>query len=810
MLSRSTPIHEGALRRLHPETIEDPGQIRALLVRAWDEGVPLHRGLNHQADLETATLEDVLEDELLLRAPNFARSPIGAQVFLNFTFEERPFFFATRVSVEAGASRIRVRMPRTIYFGERRDRARRAPDGGAGDPRRVEVEDGHGVFHEASVEDVSPSGLGLVTDTDSIPDRPLTVRFLDGRESGKELQLELRNRRPVEGRKGWTRLGLARRRPAAMSPIEIEDFDPPPEVMATLPRAEGTATEPEVVRITNPRGEDIVGLIDAWGDSGPRTAVVMPNGWGQTKEALLPLARTVVETFRCNEEPVVVLRYDGIRRRGESHNDPGCQLPGSEARRFVFSQGIRDLETSVAFLRESAQWAVSKVIVVSFSAAAIEVRKAVALDRGRTIDGWVSVVGSPDLQSMSRSISGGVDFVAGHELGLEFGLQELLGVTLDVDKVAEDARAHAMSFIEDSGRDLERIDIPITWYHGRYDAWVDLSRVQTVLSHGDTRRRRLVVMPTGHQLRTSRQATEAFGSIAREVGRIARGRDFAPAAAPAGEVRRQRSAELRRLPRVETDLHAFWRDYLVGRDRSLGIELLTASSAYRGLMQAQLSALQLEEGQRVADLGSGTGSFALGLSAWPGRPPDVRVMAFDYVTEALRRSRERVRALPGSKAFAYECAEVNLDLLARGQHLPLADASFDRVLASLLISYLEFPELLLEEAHRLLRPGGRLVVSSLCPDADISRIYVEAYAELQVGDAGARLPELQGGDLGTMARSFLNDAAKILELEDSGAFHFWEPEELGKLVEGCGFQGVECSRSLSSPPQAVVVSARRP
>jgi SAM-dependent methyltransferase/pimeloyl-ACP methyl ester carboxylesterase len=810
MLSRSTPIHEGALRRLHPDTIEDPQRIRALLVRARDEAVPFHRGLNHRADLETATLEEVLGDELIFRAPNFERAPAGAQVFLNFTFEGRPFFFATWPSAGGEASRLRVVIPQTIFFGERRDRARRAPDGRAGDPRRVEVEDGQGGFRQASVADVSPSGLGLLMDTDVIPDRPLTVRFLDGRESGKELQLELRNRKPVEGRKGWIRLGLARTRPSAISPIEIEDFDPVPEHGAASVRPEEPVAEPQVVRIANSEGEEIVGLIDAWGESRGRTAVVMPNGWGQTKEALLPLARTLVETFRYNEEPVLVLRYDGIRRRGESYNDPDCRLPGSEASRFVFSQGIRDLETSVAFVRESPEWAVSKVIVVSFSAAAIEVRKAVARDRGRTIDGWVSVVGSPDLQSMSRSISGGVDFVAGHELGLEFGLQELLGVTLDVDKVVEDAQAHAMSFIEDSGHDLEQIDIPITWYHGRYDAWVDLSRVQTVLSHGDTRRRRLVVMPTGHQLRTSHQASQAFGSIAREVGRMALGRELVPAAPPAGEVRRQRSAERRRLPRVETDLHAFWCDYLVGRDRSLGIELLTTSSAYRGMMQAQLSALQLEAGQRVADLGSGTGSFALGLATWPERPPGLRVMAFDYVDEALLRSRDRLGTVPGGDALVHECAEVNLDLLTRGQRLPLADGCFDRVLASLLISYLEFPELVLEEAFRILRPGGRLVVSSLRRDADISRIYVDAYAELQVGDAGARLPELQAGDLGTMARSFLNDAAKILELEDSGAFHFWEPEELGELVAGCGFRGIECSRSLSHPPQAVLVSAQRP
>ena len=62
------------------------------------------------------------------------------------------------------------------------------------------------------------------------------------------------------------------------------------------------------------------------------------------------------------------------------------------------------------------------------------------------IDGWVSVVGSPDLQSMTRAISGGVDFVGGHERGLRFGYQELLGVTVDIDKIAVDAVDHSLSF----------------------------------------------------------------------------------------------------------------------------------------------------------------------------------------------------------------------------------------------------------------------------------------------------------------------------------------------------------------------------
>lgn len=809
MLSRSTPIHEGALRRLHPDTLEDAARIRALFVRARDEGTDFHRGLNSRADLEVAVLEEVLDDELVFRTKNFDRASIGEQVFLNFTSAGRPYFFATRPLSNLHEGRLRVKLPAAIFYGERRDRARRPPDGGAGDPSRVEVEDGQGGYHKAWVEDVSPSGLGLLIETDAIPEQPVKVRFLDGQNSGAELQLELRNHQPAEGRQGWTRYGLSRHLPAPVNPVEVEEFDELALEVAPDPAYPGVE-DPRVVRIRNGSGEEIVGLVDAWGDSGARTAVVMPNGWGQTKEVLLPLARTLVTTFRGNEEDVVVLRYDGTQRRGESHKGPEPQAPGLESRDFVFSQGVRDLEAVVAYMRDSEEWGVSRLIVVSFSAAAIEVRKTVARDGGRTIDGWVSVVGSPDLQSMSRSISGGIDFIAGHELGLEFGLQELLGVTLDVDKVVKDAKSHGMAFVEDAGRDFAATDIPITWYHGRHDAWVDLARVQSVLSHGDTSRRRLVVVPTGHQLRSSKQASQVFQCIAREVGRMALGRDFSPQSPSAREVRRLRAAERRRLPSEETDLHAFWVDYLVGRDRSVGIELLTASNAYRNLMAEQIAALELGPDQRVVDLGSGTGSFALGLAAWPERPSGLRVTAFDYVEDALRRSRSRVAARPGGADFVFECAEANLNLLARGQHIPVADGGADRVLASLLLSYLEVPTRLLEEAFRILRPGGRLVISSLCRDADISGLYVEAYAELQAGDAVAALPELQALELGDLARNFLNDAAKILEFEDSGAFHFWEPDELADIVRACGFQDVRTLRSLGTPPQAVVLAALRP
>ena len=93
--------------------------------------------------------------------------------------------------------------------------------------------------------------------------------------------------------------------------------------------ANSEGPEIRVVRYQNERGERLVGIIDSWGDTRGATAVVIAPAWGRTKETLLPLARTIVETFRAANHPVVVLRFDGIRKRGESHNDPDCLEAGN-------------------------------------------------------------------------------------------------------------------------------------------------------------------------------------------------------------------------------------------------------------------------------------------------------------------------------------------------------------------------------------------------------------------------------------------------------------------------------------------------
>jgi ubiquinone/menaquinone biosynthesis C-methylase UbiE len=300
-----------------------------------------------------------------------------------------------------------------------------------------------------------------------------------------------------------------------------------------------------------------------------------------------------------------------------------------------------------------------------------------------------------------------------------------------------------------------------------------------------------------------------FQRIACEIGRIGSKKRLSPRKARSHEIRLLRRAERARLPAISQDLQSFWRDYLIGRDESYGIELLANSDAYRDLMGLQVELLSLDDDDDVLDLGSGVGTLAIQLALHSKSPRSLSITSVDYVRDALHRAKTRLANIQLPIEFQAFYIDADLDLLHDQQGIPLKSNSFDAVIGSLLLSYLKNPILVLTEVYRLLRPGGRLVISSLCRDADISKLYVESVTELSLKTDDAGLPGFKRSKLADAARNFLNDAAKILDLEEAGAFHFWEQSDLVDLVIEAGFSEVTKNSSLGAPPQAVVVSATK-
>jgi ArsR family transcriptional regulator len=115
----------------------------------------------------------------------------------------------------------------------------------------------------------------------------------------------------------------------------------------------------------------------------------------------------------------------------------------------------------------------------------------------------------------------------------------------------------------------------------------------------------------------------------------------------------------------------------------------------------------------VADLGCGEGYLTIETARWARR-----VIAVDRSKDVLTRA----RALAARR-------KVRNIVWKRGalERVPLGDASVDLVLLSQSLHHAEHPETVLAEAHRILRPGGRLLLLDL-------RQHDQAWVTAALGD----------------------------------------------------------------------------
>lgn len=814
-----------SLRRLHRGVILKSEDIVSLLNRAKRERIELHSGVNRKSEPRSARITRVDSTGLLLHAPNL--KAVGQpQIYLHFSLNSTRYFFASPPIEGGGDTPLLICVPAAIYEAERRDLPRRRAPRGNQAPRVAVLDGGENSF-EARLRDWSYQGMALAMPAgraNRLGDR-FEVEILDGEYAGQRSFAAVRKRSTDDQQPGWMRIGVESSTVAHADPLNVERRERILEggfaqrtwrrvslatAVATRVRksvlgANSQSSRLEIVSYPNLQGHEIRALVDRSGNGQNGTVVVIPPAWGRTKETFLPLARTLVSTFEREGESLSVLRFDGTNRRGESYIDPECRAAGDEYLHFRFSRAVDDIRASVEFAQ--AEFRPKRLILVTFSLGAIEGRRAIANENSGRIDGWVSVVGMVDLQSGLRTVSGGIDFAYGQSLGVDFGRHELVGVVADMDHTGRDAFEHEMVFLEDAKRDMAKIIQPISWIHGRYDGWMDLERVQALMSAGPKAQRRLIEVAAGHQMRSSREALETFQLISSEVSRMAVGREFDPALPDLVDLERRNSVERSRRPTPSLDRRQFWSDYLLGRDRRLGFELLSATSPYRALMNLQIDRLELRAGARVLDLGGGTGDFEV-LLGERELPSDLAVIHVDLVPAALERARSRASRFAKSK-FQIRYLAADLET-GPARFLPFRKSQVDVVLASLVLSYVKDPQGLLSKISQVLRPGGRLVISSMRRDADISRIYVDSIAELPPDRRASHFGDESAEDFEELQRVFLNDAAKLIQLEEEGRFRFFDLEELRSMTLAAGLRPVYEDYAFGDPPQAVIVTAIKP
>jgi phosphatidylethanolamine/phosphatidyl-N-methylethanolamine N-methyltransferase len=112
--------------------------------------------------------------------------------------------------------------------------------------------------------------------------------------------------------------------------------------------------------------------------------------------------------------------------------------------------------------------------------------------------------------------------------------------------------------------------------------------------------------------------------------------------------------------------------------------------------KAVVGALRLRPGERVLEVGVGTG---LSLPLYPAT---VKVTGIDVSHEMLEKARARVARQALSQV------EGLLEMDAQAMEFP--DASFDKVVAMYVVSVVPDPARLLQELHRVCKPDGEIFI----------------------------------------------------------------------------------------------------
>lgn len=552
----------------------------------------------------------------------------------------------------------------------------------------------------------------------------------------------------------------------------------------------------EFVSFPSRNGLAVAACLDRVGEQLDPTrawAVVAPK-FGETKKNALQLA------YFLAANGMNVLRLDHTNHVGESAGDQTF---------FTLSSGAQDLLGCGDYLEKNH--GVTQFTLVANSLSARTAIRAAAQDP--RVAHLVCLVGVVNLQHTLAQVYR-EDLVDGHLTGRRWGIGDMLGVEMDYDGFLRSAVENRLHDLASTRADLDSTRAAVSFFSAEKDMWVSLAEVDTVL-RGRANSRLTPIPGAMHELRENPAvADQAFRDVVAACVAHARGVDAAKlqiAAPDKRDLMRQNRTERERLRasvRDPQDERDFWAQYL---DKYRLMASVDDYQSYITLVGRLLG--EIRPGDTVLDAGCGNGLFGMWVlrtllerSHIAGLPPVY--VGLDLTVEGLRdacdlQTRFLFDRAGGPRAHEYVAmlyGQTDLDTwgmpTSEAPHLLLfADNCFDKICCSLVLSYLVRPESALAELHRVLKPGGRIVVSSMKPFCDLSELYRD-YMDQQI-----TTDELESG------RDLLRAAGKIRLKEEQGFYTFFSGEELSAMLTGAGFK--HCAAHVGFAGQAAVVVAEK-
>ena len=143
-------------------------------------------------------------------------------------------------------------------------------------------------------------------------------------------------------------------------------------------------------------------------------------------------------------------------------------------------------------------------------------------------------------------------------------------------------------------------------------------------------------------------------------------------------------------------------------------------------------------GERVLEIGPGTGYYTAELAEWIG--PEGGLEIFDIQQEMLDHTLRALAERGIGNVIATQ---------GDARSLPYEDSGFDAVVLITTLGEIPDQDAALREIARVLRPGGRLVVGELFGDPHMVTL---GSLERRAAEAGLRLTSRSGPKLGYFAR----------------------------------------------------------
>ncbi len=554
-----------------------------------------------------------------------------------------------------------------------------------------------------------------------------------------------------------------------------------------------TSADLNIVQYPNRYGEKLVAIVDyPEGYTRDREIpwVIIPPAFGKRKETYFLLA------LYLKKNGFGVVRYDDSHSIGESDG---------EIRDLTLSRSTQNVIATLDFVSKVLK---GKTIgLIPFSLSARPAIKAATLDR--RVRFMLPIVGSPSVQTLLRRVYG-EDLVADFAAGMRKGDLNLLGHYIDSSKFLGNTQDKGFADLASTKEDMRKINIPIVWFCGTEDPWVDPEEVREVLEINPAGvQHEVKIFPDlTHRFREAEKAHEIFAQTVRVAAQLVGRRKIKEVIRPwTGEVVERAVRERQRIQTLisKEDKVRLWTNYLEGFD------VLKETDDYMGYLADLKDQLSIQPGEKLLDAGSGNGyviEYLLGkmindiLKNKMEGSAEGEIVGLDIVPDALDRAEKIIskvkmkrRGLPSVKFLEHD--------IDSGK-LPFEDWEFDKVVGSLLLSYLENRQAAVRELCRVLKPGGTIVLTSLKPDADVSQIWHRFMKKIEKQYSGDELKKQmdKGRD------QFFKAVGWIENMEEQGEFKYFSAAELRSLLRENGITDIKIIKSFGG--QAVIVAGRKP